>query len=284
MEALKQYNSGKAMWCIPKKGSPEYFDVRALMNHDSAKDIEARNVERREKSVAQLREATKHMKPGVREDDYEAMNAERRSKSVAQLREATKHMKPGVRVDEPPKGVKAIVKAIEAKLNPDIFTDSTEGVAFVEILNMMIKSETYDDGFITTDDGNAITGNKENSREVHMMLRVMRKKGILYKNKSYFGGYEFTKPSAEKMKLFLKYFPKGTKVTVKPPSKSSGARITIKPDDAESIEQRKKIAGSLMKSLITHSEEEERRIHGRSDYKPDAETLRALKGAGPHMD
>lgn len=69
MEALKQYNSGKAMWCIPKKGSPEYFDVRALMGHDSAKDIEARNVERREKSVAQLREATKHMKPGVREDE-----------------------------------------------------------------------------------------------------------------------------------------------------------------------------------------------------------------------
>jgi hypothetical protein len=68
MEALKQYNSGKAMWCIPKKGSPEYFDVRALMNYDTAKDIEARNVERREKSVAQLREATKNMKPGVRVD------------------------------------------------------------------------------------------------------------------------------------------------------------------------------------------------------------------------
>jgi hypothetical protein len=103
MEALKHYNSGKAMWCIPKKGSPEYFDVRALMTHDSHKDVEARNVERREKSVAQLREATKHMKPGVREDDYEAMNAERRNKSIAQLREATKHMKPGVRVDEPVK-------------------------------------------------------------------------------------------------------------------------------------------------------------------------------------
>lgn len=68
MEALKQYNSGKGMWCIPKKGSPEYFDVRALMNYDTAKDIEARNVERREKSVAQLREATKNMKPGVRVD------------------------------------------------------------------------------------------------------------------------------------------------------------------------------------------------------------------------
>lgn len=68
MEALKQYNSGKGMWCVPKKGTPEYFDVRALMHYDTAKDIEARNVERREKSVAQLREATKGMKPGVRVD------------------------------------------------------------------------------------------------------------------------------------------------------------------------------------------------------------------------
>jgi len=108
IEALKQYNSGKGMWCIPKKGTTEYFEVRALMNSDASvakqapkKSMEDINMERREKSVAQLREATKHMKPGVRKDDYEAMNAERRSKSIAQLREATKHMKPGVRVDIP---------------------------------------------------------------------------------------------------------------------------------------------------------------------------------------
>jgi hypothetical protein len=122
MEALKQYNSAKGMWCIPKKGTTEYFEVRALMNSDASvaketpkKSMEDINMERREKSVAQLREATKHMKPGVRKDDYEAMNAERRNKSVAQLREATKHMKPGVREDEPPKSVKEPVKAIEKK-------------------------------------------------------------------------------------------------------------------------------------------------------------------------
>ena len=31
IQALKVYNQGKPCWCIPRKGSPGYEDVRALM-------------------------------------------------------------------------------------------------------------------------------------------------------------------------------------------------------------------------------------------------------------
>jgi len=32
MDALKKWNDGKEKWKIPKKGTPEYFEVKALMS------------------------------------------------------------------------------------------------------------------------------------------------------------------------------------------------------------------------------------------------------------
>jgi len=37
IEALKQFNRGKGMWCMPKKGSKEYIEVKKIM--DNMKDI-----------------------------------------------------------------------------------------------------------------------------------------------------------------------------------------------------------------------------------------------------
>lgn len=30
MQALKKFNEGKKTWCIPKKGSPQYYEVMAM--------------------------------------------------------------------------------------------------------------------------------------------------------------------------------------------------------------------------------------------------------------
>jgi len=42
MSALKEYNSDKERWCIPKKGTPQYDEVKALMPKPSAKKAAAK--------------------------------------------------------------------------------------------------------------------------------------------------------------------------------------------------------------------------------------------------
>jgi flagellar biosynthesis GTPase FlhF len=54
IEALKQYNAGKS-WCVPRKGTPEYDEVKKIMNRTKPEEVEKRNVERREKSLEQLK-------------------------------------------------------------------------------------------------------------------------------------------------------------------------------------------------------------------------------------
>jgi hypothetical protein len=38
IEALKQWNSQKDMWCIPRKGTKEYDEVKAIMTSDKPKE------------------------------------------------------------------------------------------------------------------------------------------------------------------------------------------------------------------------------------------------------
>ena len=60
IEALKLYNKGKGMWCIAKKGTPEYDEVKKIMNRDKAPAVAERNKERSQKSLEQLKgEASK---------------------------------------------------------------------------------------------------------------------------------------------------------------------------------------------------------------------------------
>ena len=54
IDALKVYNAGK-MWCVPRKGTPEYDEVKKIMNRTKPAEVEQRNVERREKSMEQLK-------------------------------------------------------------------------------------------------------------------------------------------------------------------------------------------------------------------------------------
>ena len=54
IDALKVYNAGK-MWCVPRKGTPEYDEVRKIMNRTKPEEVEKRNVERREKAAEQLK-------------------------------------------------------------------------------------------------------------------------------------------------------------------------------------------------------------------------------------
>ncbi|AIW01866.1 MAG: hypothetical protein YSLV5_ORF08 [Yellowstone Lake virophage 5] len=106
VDALKQWNAHHKsvntahVWMVPRKGTAEHAEVKEIMERVKPANVEKENVARREKSIAQLREATKNMKPGrPPERDYEAENVARRATSIAQLREATKGMKPGVRED-----------------------------------------------------------------------------------------------------------------------------------------------------------------------------------------
>jgi hypothetical protein len=39
LEALKIYNEGKNSWCSPRKGTPEYYIVKSIMNKNSDKSL-----------------------------------------------------------------------------------------------------------------------------------------------------------------------------------------------------------------------------------------------------
>ena len=39
LEALKIYNQGKNSWCSPRRGTPEYYMVRSIMNKNSGKSV-----------------------------------------------------------------------------------------------------------------------------------------------------------------------------------------------------------------------------------------------------
>ena len=54
IDALKVYNAGK-IWCVPRKGTPEYDEVKKIMNRTKPEEVEKRNVERREKATEQLK-------------------------------------------------------------------------------------------------------------------------------------------------------------------------------------------------------------------------------------
>jgi hypothetical protein len=54
IDALKQYNAGKS-WCVPRKGTPEHAEVMKIVNRTKPAEVEKRNVERREKSLEQLK-------------------------------------------------------------------------------------------------------------------------------------------------------------------------------------------------------------------------------------
>jgi hypothetical protein len=43
LEALKIYNQGKNSWCSPRRGTPEYYMVRSIMNKNSGESIKSLN-------------------------------------------------------------------------------------------------------------------------------------------------------------------------------------------------------------------------------------------------
>ena len=56
IEALKVYNQGKGSWCIARKGTPEYDEVKRIMGHSKPEAVAKRNEERGEKVKEQLKE------------------------------------------------------------------------------------------------------------------------------------------------------------------------------------------------------------------------------------
>ena len=38
IEALKEYNKGKTSWCVVKKGTPEYNEVKKIMERKKDED------------------------------------------------------------------------------------------------------------------------------------------------------------------------------------------------------------------------------------------------------
>lgn len=56
IEALKVYNQGKGSWCIARKGTPEYDEVKRIMNSSKPEAVAKRNEERGEKVKEQLKE------------------------------------------------------------------------------------------------------------------------------------------------------------------------------------------------------------------------------------
>jgi hypothetical protein len=56
IEALKVFNQGKGTWCVARKGTPEYDEVKRIMNSSKPEAVAKRNEERGEKVKEQLKE------------------------------------------------------------------------------------------------------------------------------------------------------------------------------------------------------------------------------------
>lgn len=99
VEALKIFNRGKGMWCIAKKGSPEYDEVKKIMNSTKPEVVEARNVERRAKATEQLKEVAS--KAEVRREEAKKKYAEKLTEMESQKKEAEKMMiETGVKIGD----------------------------------------------------------------------------------------------------------------------------------------------------------------------------------------
>lgn len=55
LQALKVWNQGKEKWCVPRKGTKEHAEVKALMEHSKPEKVKERNEERGKKALEQLR-------------------------------------------------------------------------------------------------------------------------------------------------------------------------------------------------------------------------------------
>lgn len=68
IQALKEWNSktNKGKWCIPRKGSSEYDDVKKIMNKGSPPRVKKGNVMN---YVRKFRESTKKEQPNLTEKE-----------------------------------------------------------------------------------------------------------------------------------------------------------------------------------------------------------------------
>lgn len=139
IEALKLYNKGKGMWCIAKKGTPEYDEVKKIMNRDKAPAVAERNKERSQKSLEQLKgEASKS----------EARRAEARKKYEEKVKEMEHHKTASVPPPAParPPAPGNVPDAVVKKLHDQTFikksypTDA-EFATFIEKINDVLNGK-----------------------------------------------------------------------------------------------------------------------------------------------
>ena len=57
IEALKEYNKGKTSWCVVKKGTPEYNEVKKIM--ERKKDEDQRQKKKKEPKFSSKAERDK---------------------------------------------------------------------------------------------------------------------------------------------------------------------------------------------------------------------------------
>jgi hypothetical protein len=65
MDALRRYNEGSDKWCIPRKGSADYFKIREMMKKISSiqksksKESSKEDIENKNRSIRILQAAIK---------------------------------------------------------------------------------------------------------------------------------------------------------------------------------------------------------------------------------
>lgn len=72
IEALKKYNEKKGNWCVPKKGTKEYDEVRKIMDGERESKTKTRTVE---------------VKRTRRDEYYDDMRPRRGKKTITYFRD-----------------------------------------------------------------------------------------------------------------------------------------------------------------------------------------------------
>ena len=91
MQSLKKFNEGKKTWCIPKKGSPQYYEVMEM-----GKNVIAKQYKKEEDEPKKIKEENVKKKQESREKKQEDKKVDSKGLTEKQKQKLPKGLQEGI--------------------------------------------------------------------------------------------------------------------------------------------------------------------------------------------
>ena len=156
IEALKEYNASKGMWCLPKKGSEEYKEVMAIVSRKKAgkqakeepakkKETSEDRVEKRAKVRAFLEKAILKRREKKEKERLRAESKASRERVMAKIAayKAQKEADKGAKIVKEEKKSKAKGKGKKAEEKKAILEELERKVKSFMVRGMVVDAVGY---------------------------------------------------------------------------------------------------------------------------------------------